>query len=182
MKNLKMINHKVYPRLSNSQKEELSRIRPVIEHPNSEYSVSYYPCDVILKNGDLKRNVVVVEANEYFKNWQVWPDEDSGKQEVKLIDVASIKESENRLPEFIENKILNFWETGMGRTIFYLVLNDGTKMMVQCGGFKTLLDFNNKFEASDFVDAVPFDRFDRNNNIEIEPDLFGTNFFWCLFS
>ncbi len=108
--------------------------------PATDGIVEYRPCAVKTTDGRLLERVYVVEATAYKNGWGVWPWDDKGKTWVRIEDVASISESPHRLPAKLANRLYEAGESGMGYTIFTVVLNDGRRLPYVTGN---AVDFPN---------------------------------------
>ena len=94
---------------------------------------SYRPARVVLRDGKQLDYVCMIEASSYIQTWGVWPEDDSGKEQVSFDDIVSIEESSSRLPPAIANKLYKAGESGMGYCIFTLVFDDGTEQVCTSG-------------------------------------------------
>ena len=161
-------------KLSVKLKKELELIIPY-----SEFETDYYPCDVLMKNGKMKKNVIIVEAQQYINIWGMWPKDDNHKREIKLSDVKSIKTAQNRMPIQIENQLQYIEETGMGYHLFFLKLNSERKLLAQTGNIKFFLNLGENILASDISEILPFDR---SVDFDVMPEIFESNYYWCIYS
>ena len=142
--------------------------------PSLDGQMEYYPCRVTLKSGEVLNNVYVTEVKKYLKVWGVLPDEDPAKESVLINDVIKIEESPNRLPPKLATKLYESGESGMGYTIFTLVLNNGLQIPIVTGNAIDFVDLPNGFSTSDIKDVIPHEG--RNNNPQPGP-----SYTWCLY-
>lgn len=159
-----------YPKLSQKLRTELSHIRPI-----KDEGMVYYPCDVKLDNGEVKRNVILVDAGRFLNLWGGAPNDE---WEVMIKDVVSILEASNRLPELVEDKLTQIHETRMGGVDFRLILKDGSEVSACTGNYKYFLDLKNKLSIDDIVDVRSVAR----EEIEMNPQVTIAKYYWCLFS
>lgn len=110
-----------YPALTAGLKSQLDRIVPSVDG-----NLEYFPCCVRMKDGREIDRVYVVSAQPYIVNWGVWPDQDPHKFEIRLEDVAEIRESPMRLPPRFANELYRAGESGMGYTVFTVTFRDGS--------------------------------------------------------
>jgi hypothetical protein len=132
-----------YPRLSSHLKAQLEAITPSIDG-----ELEYYPCLVRLNDGTEMDRVYVVSEEQYVRQWILYPDQDSGKVEVRIGDVVSIIESPSRLPARFANELYRAGESGMGYTVFTVVFSK------RFGLFPSRRDFVSG-NAIDFIEYPP---------------------------
>src|SRR5262245_17305937 len=112
---------KAYPELPTALREQLALIQP-----SRDQFMTYHPCAVVLADGSIHERVYVQDAQTYISVWGVWPDDDSGKKSIDISQVVAIRESIERLPPSIADRIYQAGESGMGYTVFKLVFRDGS--------------------------------------------------------
>jgi hypothetical protein len=117
--------------------------------------MDYYPCCVVLTNGSVIDGVYVTAAQPYLDCWTVWPDQDPGKNEVKLQDVAEIRPSPNRIPPQFANKLHLASESGMGYLIFTAKFNDGSTKAYVVGNVVDFVVAPPGLSVNDIVDVQP---------------------------
>lgn len=117
-----------YPPLPSDLKEQLRAITPSVYHARfrspttrEDFNLSYYPCLVTLKNGSALDRVYLASEIPWIKLWGRYPNEDRGKYEVLISDVAWVVKSPSRLPASFANELYETGESGMGHTVFTVV-------------------------------------------------------------
>src|ERR1700733_7261242 len=93
--------------------------------PSLDGDISYFPCSVLLANGQSLDTVYIVPEKPYIKYWGIYPEDDKGKSWIRIEDVIKVVESPTRLPAGFANEIYKGGESGMGYTIFTVVFNNG---------------------------------------------------------
>ena len=106
--------------------------------PSRDAWLTYRPCRVVLRDGAIHERVVFAEARPWFRYWGVDPEDDEGKAQVLVAEVASVLASPHRLPAAIAMEVYRRGETRMGGTEFRLRLRDGRQLDVRMGN---LVDF-----------------------------------------
>ncbi len=100
-------------RLSRAMMEKLSRIE--LSHDGT---LEYRPCAVRLTDGQTVERVIFAEADSWYREWGVWPDEDRDKVAISPSTVVDIWESPVRMPAHLADALYRHGESGMG---FYRV-------------------------------------------------------------
>ena len=85
--------------------------------PSSQCMMEYFPCMVLFANGEQHDCVYVADAKSYIRAWGVWPDDDPGKREIAIQDMAQIQPSPNRLPARFAREMYAVGESGLGYCI-----------------------------------------------------------------
>jgi hypothetical protein len=142
--------------------------------PSFDSQMEYYPCRVTLESGEILNNVYVAEVKRYLKVWGILPGEDPAKKSVLISNVIKIEESPNRLPPNLATKLYKCGESGMGYTVFTLVLNNGQQIPIVTGNAIDFVDLPNGFNTNDIMDVIPHEG--RNNNPQ-----HGPTYDWCLY-
>jgi hypothetical protein len=156
-----------YPPLSRELRQQLMAVE--------ESGRLYRPCMVALKDGSSMDRVYVVDAKPWFRQWGVWPEDDSGKISLDVRSVARIGDSPSRLPAKFANQIYNAGESGMGYTIFTVQFRDGTSMAVGTGDAVDFIDYPEGQSPQTVVGVLP--HVGRG-----DPKLrSGPDYRWCLF-
>ena len=137
--------------------------------------MEYFPCSVLLANGEQHDCVYIVEAKSYIRIWGVWPDDDPGKRAIAIEDVAQIQPSPGRLPARLAREMYAVGESGMGYCIFTLSFADGTRQPYCTGN---LIDFPELPEGKSIDEVVAL----RPNEGKGEQTLGTSPYCWCLFS
>jgi hypothetical protein len=96
-----------------------------------------------------------MDAQVYINSWGVWPEDDLGKQHVRIEDVASISESPFRLPVVFANELYRAGESGMGYSAFTLVFADGAEMHFVGGGALDFITLPKRRRMADIARVVP---------------------------
>lgn len=135
-------NSNFFPKLNAKQEKELSLIRPFYDQDSRQ---TYYPCDVLLSSGEVRKNVLLMEASNY-DDWGTYTG-------INISEVKSIMESKNRFPEHIEVKLGRLIETAMGGWRFQLILKDGSKLLAETGSVKVFLDLPDGVKREDVTDV-----------------------------
>jgi hypothetical protein len=142
--------------------------------PSRDGANEYRPCAVTLRDGSVHQCVYVVEAQPYILTWGVWPEDDRGKNELKIADVASLAESPHRIPLQFANELYRRGESGMGYTIFTLRFSDNTEQSYIGGNAIDFVPMPPGKRISDIVSALPHHGRDAEK-MQILP------YSWCLF-
>ncbi len=155
--------------ITDIQKEQLLKVTP-----SKDWTMEYRPCQVTLKNGDTLNNVYFQEEQSYLKTWGVMPDADAGKRHVLIEDVTEIKESPNRLPPDLANKIYDSGESGMGYCLYKLVLDSGKTIDICVGNAVDFVPLPNGLTTKNVKDVLPHQA--SRKNFVNRPE-----YYWCLF-
>ncbi len=140
------------------------------------YELEYPPCDVRLKDGRRVSRVYVVPDDLYIKVWGVWPEDDRAKRSIRIEDVAEIRESPDRLPVELAEKLYAAGESGMGYCVFTVVLDDGLRLPVVSGNAVDFIEYPPGKGPANAVDVIPHEG--RNApNLRQAP-----KYYWCLYS
>jgi hypothetical protein len=149
------------------QKEQLLKVPP-----SKDWTIEYRPCQLTLKNGDILDNVYVQEEQSYLKTWGAMID--TGKRYILIEDVAEIKESPNRLPPMLANKIYKAGESGMGYCLYKLVLDSGQTIDVCTGNAVDFAPLPAGQTTKNIKDVFPHQGSRKNF-------IYGPEYYWCLF-
>jgi hypothetical protein len=158
-----------YPPLSEYLRAELERISSV-----SDGMMEYHPCKVRLKDGRWQDFVYVVDADDYIRVWGVWPDQDKGKWEVGIEDVAAIAESPSRLPPAFAQRLYEAGESGMGYVLFELSYSDGLRSAHLSGNAVDFVQLPEDKTPKDIVDVHPHAGRDARERFSAH------DYYWCL--
>ena len=123
--------------------------------PSIDGDIQYRPCSITLKDGRTLPCVYVVDAQIYINQWGVWPEDDQGKQKVRIEEVSSIIESPLRLPARFANELYQAGESGMGYCLFTLVFFDGSKQAYVTGNALDFVDLPSGKTQADIKAAIP---------------------------
>ena len=162
---------RTYPLLPASLKAQLEQIQV-----SSDGVMRYWPTRATLHNGVTHPCVYFADASEYIKFWGVWPDDDSGKGEIKIEDVATISVSPSRLPLSFAERLYRAGESGMGYTIFELLYTDGSKSAHLAGNAIDFVELPSGKQSADIVNVLPHAGRDSKTHLKM-PD-----YAWCLFN
>lgn len=143
--------------------------------PTGSGGLEYRPCLVALSSGRTLECVYVVEAVSYWKAWGVWPEDDRGKQSVRIEDVIEIRDSPLRLPAALANQLYEAGESGMGYLLFTAEFSDATRQAYVTGGAVDFIVPPSGLRASDVIRVNPHEG--RYDNPIPSPD-----YWWCLFT
>lgn len=160
----------VFPKLTVEQEQQLAKITP-----SQDSNISYYPCQVQLKDGSMLSNVYLVEATSYLQTWGVIPDADKGKQSVRIEDVVAIYESPNRLPAHLANKIYEGGESGMGYCIFKIVYDNHSTLDILTGNAVDFVPSATGLSTKNIKDVLP-------HQGSREKYARGLIYHWCLYN
>lgn len=155
--------------ITDKQKEQLLRITP-----SKDEKIEYRPCQVTLRNGITLDNVYIQEEQSYFKTWGIMPDEDMRKRYVLIEDVTEIKESPNRLPVELANKIYKAGESGMGYCLYKLIMDNGQKIDVGTGNAVDFAPIPEGLTSKNIKDVLPH-LASRKRHVK------GPEYYWCIF-
>jgi hypothetical protein len=134
------------PSLSPELIEQLSRV------PTSrDGSMSYAPCLVTLKSGEVLPRVYVLEESSYLRLWG----DDPKRSTIDPSAIASMVESPDRLPAELANEVYAAGESGMGYSIFTVVLRDGSTIPFLTGNAVDFPDWPEEVDPSDAVAVQP---------------------------
>lgn len=160
-----------YPRASDEVLNQLEAVPTAVGQ-----WMPYRPCDIVLKNGQRIDRVYVVPEEPYILMWGVWPEDDKGKESIRIDDVAEVHDSRHRLPARFAEKLYAAGESGMGYTIFTVLFADGSHMAIQTGNAIDFITYPAGKGPMDVVDVVP-------HVGREDPQLCkGSGYFWCLYA
>ena len=161
---------RAYPALTTGQAQQLTQIQF-----SSDRIIHYWPAQATLRDGSVHDRVYFVDAAEYIKAWGVWPDDDSGKQEIRIEEVVSISDSASRLPYKFADQLYRSGESGMGYVVFELQYTDGAKSAHLAGNAVDFVQLPEGKQPKDIVGVTPHAGRDSKNHLDA-PD-----YAWCLF-
>jgi hypothetical protein len=95
---------------------------------------------VTLRDGTIREPVCVVDAQSYIAVWGMWPDRDSGKRSIDMLEIVRIDDSPHRLPARFADELSRFGESGMGYCVFTVTFRFGRRRTYISGN---LVDFIN---------------------------------------
>jgi hypothetical protein len=159
-----------YPPLSPTLRQQLERIRPSVSG-----DLHYYPCEAKLLNGDVLTCVYLVPDHPYLGFWGVYPENDRGKNWIRLQDVAEVVDSSSRLPAKFATKLYKHGESGMGYTIFTVVFWDLSRQAYATGNAVDFIRYPEGKGPKDVLWVLPH----RGRNAQ---PLSCPTYYWCLYS
>jgi len=162
--------HRDYPHLSESLAAQVRAIEPT-----HDGIMEYFPCMVLLTNGQQHDCVYLADAKSYIRSWGAWPEDDPGKKPIAIQNVAQIQPSPSRLPVRLARQMYAVGESGMGGCIFTLYFADGT-CQPYCTG--NLVDFPELPTGKAIRDVVAL----KPNEGSGEQTLGTRSYYWCLFA
>jgi hypothetical protein len=160
----------LYPSLSASLREELSKIEP-----SYVGKIKYCPCAVKLRDGSERDCVYLIEQYSYISVWGVYPEDDPGKGWIPVDEVLSVRSSLSRLPAKFATKLYEGGESGMGFVVFTVRFSDGSQQAYVAGNAADFIRYPNEKKADDVVDVLP--HVGRDTKPVQVPE-----HFWCLYS
>lgn len=143
--------------------------------PSDGGSITYYPCKVTLKDARIFHAVYIEPEKPYFRVWGVYPEDDKGKQSLRIEEVELVEESQKRLPPQFANEVYRSGESGMGYTIFTVVFSDGLRQAYVTGNAVDFITYPEGKGPQNVVSVEP--HVGRNEN-----PLRAPQWFWCLYS
>jgi hypothetical protein len=166
-----------YSAISTELRQQLERVPA-----SSDGACEYRPCRVRLASGEERDFVYVLDAESYIRTWGVWPEDDAGKDSVAIGDVVAIAESPYRLPVELADKLYAAGESGMGYTVFTVVLRDRRRLPYVTGNAVDFPRLPAGVTSADVVDVLPHE--DRDVFREREPRAAegSAPYAWCLYS
>lgn len=164
-----------YPSLSPELRQQLERVKP-----SSDGVAAYHPCRVRLASGELRDFVYVVDADVYIRAWGLWPEDDDAKTAVALADVVAVEESLHRLPVDLANKLYEWGESGMGYTLFTVVLRDGRRLPRVTGNAVDFPALPEGVTTHDIIDVLREGR-EVFTDRAPQPDEGTAPYAWCLY-
>ena len=161
---------RVYPELPSSLCNQLEQIQK-----STDGMMQYWPAQAAMKDGSIHERVYFADAEEYIRVWGVWPSDDSGKQEIKIGDVASILTCPSRLPHKFADQLYRAGESGMGYVVFELQYVDGLKTAHLAGNAVDFVQLPEGKRTEDIVNVTP------HAGREYKKHLNAPEYAWCLF-
>ena len=160
---------KTYPSLPDHLRAQWEAIVPSITQ-----RLEYRPCSATLKTGVVVPCMYIMDAQTYIDSWGVWPEDDPGKQHVRIEDITSISDSPFRLPVSLANELYGAGESGMGYSAFTLVFADGVELHFVGGGALDFISLPKGRGMADIVRVVP-------NSGRGQTQFATPKYHWCLF-
>lgn len=166
-----------YAPLSESQAVQLARIECSVDGP-----LSYAPCRVTLRSGEVLDRVYLVEARAYLSTWGIDPKEDPRKQWVAIEDVEVIEDSPVRLSAGLATQVYAAGESGMGYTIFTVEDRDGRQLPFTGGNAVDFPDWPSGFDPMTVVAVHPHVGREHSLHRGSQPGKQIAPYRWCLYS
>jgi len=128
--------------------------------PSRNYDVNYYPCQVEMKSGLVHENAYIVDYDLFVKTWlgRTPPNEENNPMYISIDAVTSIKNSPNRLPAHLANKLYDAGETGMGYSAFKIMYDNGTSLNVVTGNAVDFVPSAVGLTPNNIIDVLPHQR------------------------
>ena len=158
-----------YPTLPEKLKDQLDRIAP-----SDACGVTYYPCAVTLDDGSELEGVYIVEYEPYFLLWGITPEKDPGKQSIPIDRVVAIRESSDRLPPKLAEKLYKTGESGMGYYVFTVRFSGGSRQAYVMGNAVDFITPPKGLTAAAARKVYP--HVGRDASPQEGPD-----YYWCLY-
>jgi hypothetical protein len=159
-----------YPLLSPDLKAALALIVPI-----DGGGVVYWPCAALGRDEEWREAVYFAEATAWFRFWGVWPNADSGKQEIAAGDVVDVRESRLRLPARFAAELYAAGESGMGYTVFEVGFVDGSRAAQVTGNAVDFVTYPPGKGPEDVVGVYP-------HAGRAAAHTAAVNYLWCLFT
>ena len=129
---------------------ELKKQLDVVER-SLDGSLSYAPCRVTLRSGEVLERVILAESTSVQSHWG----SDLALGSPGVAEIAAIESSPWRLPARLASKLYDAGESGMGYAIFTLVLRDGTRLPYLTGNLVDFPHWPEGVNPADAVDVLP---------------------------
>jgi hypothetical protein len=164
-----------YPKLPPHLVEQLRRVPP-----SGDRWITNYPCCVRLNDGTELDRVYLVAEIPFIKIWGLYPDQDRGKAEILVSDIASLMDSPTRLPGIFANELYRAGESGMGYSLFTVIFKSDNSSVQSSqayvtGGAVDFIDYPEGKGPTDVVRVLP--HIGRESK-----HLDGPKYYWCLYS
>jgi hypothetical protein len=159
-----------FSHLSPTIRQQLASIEPSIAG-----ELKYYPCAARLSNGESLACVYVVCDEPYLKMWGVYPENDRGKNWVRVENLVEVVDSPYRLPANFATELYQHGESGMGYTIFTVVFSDGSRQAYVTGNAVDFIRYPEGKGPGDIAKVLPHEG--RNAERMNAPQ-----YYWCLYS
>jgi hypothetical protein len=158
--------------LSAAIRKQLAEIEP-----SRRGAIKYFPCDVVLKDGERVDCVYFISLKDYVKEFRSYPDRGREKGVFEVEEIASIAESRFRLPaKFADILHATGGETGMGYFLFTVEFRNGFKQAYVTGGLgEDFVTYPDGLGKEDVVGVTPHAGRDMER-------ISGRAYRWCVFS
>jgi hypothetical protein len=159
-----------YPHLSSRIRQQLRAIEPSVGG-----ELKHYPCAATLIDGETLPCVYIVQDKPYLKYCGIYPENDRGRNSVRLQEIAKVVDSPFRLPAKFATELYEHGESGMGYTIFTVVFADGSRQAYGMGNAVDFIHYPEGKSATDVVGVLPHEG--------RRAELWGApRYLWCLYS
>ncbi len=138
----------------------------------------YSPCEVTLRSGQIVDRVYVAEAKPFFEYWGA----DPNRPTLAVEDVAAIRSSPSRLPVELANKLYCAGESGMGYSLFTIVMRDGTRLPIETGNAVDFPNWPAGVDPAHAVDVLPHVGRENFTSRKPDPTQSSASYYWCLYS
>lgn len=136
--------------------------------------MAYYPCQVKLKTEEIIDRVYIAELDNYLMHWGIMPEDDEGKASIRIEEVIEIKESPNRMPIHLANKLYEAGESGMGYCVYKMELDDGQIIDVLSGNAVDFPPIPQGFKPSNIKDVFP-------HKGSRKKYIYSSDYYWCIY-
>ncbi len=158
-------------------KASLKAIEPSV----SDIGLRMYPCDVVMDDGTAVPRVYLVDAEEYIREWGVWPWQDREKHWIQAEKVAAVSSSRERLSPQFANRLYAAGESGMGYCAFSVTLRDGRALFFVTGNVVDFLSWPPGIGPQDVVAVTGHARNPEHCHRSPTPSESGAPYSWCPF-
>ena len=141
----------------------------------------YAPCQVTFASGEVVDRVYIVDSYGYSRGWGIDPALDKGKRSLAIEQVVTIESSPTRLPASLANKLYAAGESGMGYTIFVVVMSDGSRLPFVTGNAVDFPNWPDGIDPHQAVDVLPHAGRDIFRDRTPGPTESSAEYAWCLY-
>lgn len=127
----------------------LGQIRAI--RPSHDGATCYRPAQVTLESGETYDRVYCVPSSDLDKRWS----DHRLDGAIGFEEVARVRESPYRLPAQLADRLYAEGESGMGYTIFTLVMKDGMRVPRVTGNYVDFPALPEGSSAADIHDVLP---------------------------
>jgi len=117
-----------------------------------------------------------------MRAWGVDPAEDKDKNSVAIDEVVHIEDSPRRLPPALANKLYAAGESGMGNTVFTVVIRGGSRLPFVVGNAVDFPQWPPGADPNDAVDVEPHVEREEFRNRPPRRTESAADYAWCLYS
>ena len=143
-----------YPTISDKLASQLAEIEP-----SGDGRREFKPCRAVLRDGGVLDRVIAAPALENTRpstdeGWTALTSE-ANQTSVSIRDVVGFEPTTARLPAQLANKVYEAGESGMGYTLFVVVLRDGSQLPFVSGWIADFPNLPPGVGTEDIVDVLP---------------------------